>query len=338
MKTIIAEDNEIWSTLMCSALIQAGFDVVAVPDGAAAFERLAAGEARMVISDWEMPGLTGPELCRRVRHSDFPGYIYVILVTSHDTPTERVAGLAAGADDFVSKPFNPAELVERVRAGERILMLETRDVAIFAMAKLADSRDPETGSHLERVQGYTRLIAQHLSGVDAFRDTVDAEFIRLIHLTSPLHDIGKVGIPDAVLLKPDRLSSAEFEIMKTHTVIGARTLEAALEKFPDARFLRMARDIAATHHERWDGSGYPEGLSGEAIPLCGRIMALADVYDALTSRRVYKSAFSHEVVKSMILDERGRHFDPRIVDAFIAMESQFLQIKDRFCEQPILAP
>jgi putative two-component system response regulator len=200
------------------------------------------------------------------------------------------------------------------------------------MAKLAESRDPETGLHLERVRCYCRLLAQGLVGVEKFSHIVNAEFIRLMFLTSPLHDIGKVGIPDCVLVKPDRLNDQEFAIMKTHAAIGAQTLEAALRLYPGARVLEMARDIAATHHERWNGSGYPLGLRGEAIPLCGRIMALADVYDALTSRRVYKEAFTHEIARSMILSQSGQHFDPDLVAAFTRLERQFVAVRKRYSE------
>jgi len=336
MRILVADDSDLFRTLMQATLTGAGFDVITAADGTEAFERLSAGEARIVLADWEMPGMSGPELCRRVRAANLPHYTYFMLVTSHGSPEERVAGLAAGADDFVTKPFHPAELIARARTGERLLSLETRDVAIFAMAKLAESRDPETGAHLERVQEYTRLLAQHLAGSEKFKSIVDGEYIRLIYLTSPLHDIGKVGIPDCVLLKPDRLSDAEFAIMKTHASIGAETLDAALRKFPNTRFLQMARDIAATHHERWDGTGYPAGLSGEAIPLCGRIMALADVYDALTSKRVYKAAFGHEIAKAMIVKESGSHFDPDVVQAFLQLEERFLAIRDQFA-QPMAA-
>ncbi len=198
------------------------------------------------------------------------------------------------------------------------------------MAKLAEIRDPETGAHLERVQGYSRVIARHLAGQAKFAARIDAEYVQLLYLTSPLHDIGKVGIPDAVLLKPGRLDPGEFEVMKTHTLIGAATLDAALQKFPAARFLAMARDIAASHHERFDGTGYPHRLAGDQIPLCGRIVALADVYDALTSKRVYKAAFPHEAAKALIVREAGRHFDPDVVDAFLHTEAQFLAVRRQF--------
>lgn len=276
--------------------------------------------------------MDGLELCRRVRHENLPGYVYFILLSARNGTQDIIEGLSAGADDFLTKPFAPAELRVRMRAAERILSLETRDVAIFAMAKLAESRDPEAGTHLERVRAYARLIAQRLAQHGAYRDRVDGEFVRLIYLTSPLHDIGKVGIPDNVLLKPGRLSDREFAIMKSHTTIGARTLKAAADHFPGVQFLEMAREIALSHHERFDGTGYPAGLAGEQIPLSGRIVALADVYDALASKRVYKKAFSHDVACGVITPERGKHFDPIVVDAFLECESAFMKMHNRFAE------
>ncbi|MBX3415271.1 MAG: response regulator [Pirellulales bacterium] len=330
MRVLIADDDEITLDLLEHALVQAGYTVERATNGREALEHLRQGECRLVISDWDMPELTGVELCRAIRVEDLGGYIYVVLLTSRHSARDTVEGLSAGADDFVPKPFHPDELISRVRSGERILSLETREVALFALAKLAESRDSDTGAHLERVQCYSRVLAQELAQLEKHRAAIDAEFIRLIYLTSPLHDIGKVGIPDGVLLKPGRLSDREFEIMKSHATIGARTLEAALEKFPEAKFLVMARDIAAAHHERYDGHGYPLGLAGDRIPLAARIVTVADVYDALTSRRVYKDAMQHEVARSIIIEESGSHFDPDVVDAFLAREAEFVAIRERF--------
>ena len=333
MRVLIVDDDEMALAVLESTLAKAGYEVETAPDGQRALDVIRAGTCRLVVSDWQMPEMTGLELCRAVRSEDIPGgYVYMILLTAHDSVEQKVAGLSAGADDFVAKPYNGAELLARVRCGERVLSLETRDVAIFAMAKLAESRDPETGAHLERVRSYCRMLAQHLASSEKYTSVIDAEFVRLIYLTSPLHDIGKVGIPDSVLLKPGRLSDREFEIMKSHATIGAETLDAALRQFRGVKFLEMARDIAATHHERFDGSGYPAHLAGDAIPLCGRIVALADVYDALTSRRVYKNAFSHDIAKATILAESGSHFDPDLVEAFVAVEQQFLAIRERHSE------
>jgi len=337
MRILIVDDDEFSLEALRHALMQAGYEVETARDGKEALEAIHTGGYRLVISDWMMPVMDGLELCRRVRGGEFPGYIYIILLTSRDGTDSVVEGLSAGADDFLTKPFKPAELRVRVRGAERMLSLETRDVAIFALARLAESRDPETGAHLERVRTYSRLIAEHLSKQKEFQKEVDAEFVRLIYLTSPLHDIGKVGIPDSVLLKPGRLSDREFEIMKTHTTIGADTLSAAVQQFPDVGFLRMARDIALMHHERFDGSGYPAGLSGDEIPLSGRIVALADVYDALTSKRVYKQAYAHEISRSMIFDEKGKHFDPAVVEAFAANEGEFLAVRERFLGAELVA-
>jgi len=212
-----------------------------------------------------------------------------------------------------------------VRAGERILALETRDMAIFAMAKLAESRDSETGKHLERVRAYCGILAQYLSRRPEFEAQVNAEFVRTIQLTCPLHDIGKIGIPDAVLLKPGRLDDEEFQIMKTHAVIGSDTLQAAVRRYPNANYLRMAHDIARWHHERFDGKGYPDRLEGDEIPLAARITALADVYDALTTKRVYKEAVSHVVARNILLSESGKQFDPDLVEAYEACDKEFQQ-------------
>lgn len=329
---MIVDDEQLSLDVLDHALAQSGHQTVSARNGRQAVEILQGDACRMVISDWNMPGMDGLELCRRIRSGDFGGYIYTILLTSRDSKQDIVAGLDAGADDFLTKPFHPEELRVRVRAGERILALETREVAIFAMAKLAESRDPETGEHLERMRGYSRILAHHLLKNGDYGEEVDEDFVRLIYLTSPLHDIGKVGIPDSVLLKPDRLSDREFEIMKSHTTIGAETLEAAHRQYPAVRYLQLAQSIALTHHERFDGTGYPNGLFGDRIPLSGRVVALADVYDALTSKRVYKPAFSHDVARSMIIEESGSHFDPVLVDAFIQCEDDFKQIGQRFAE------
>jgi len=339
MRVLIVDDDEIALELLSNTLSQAGYEIKVAKDGRQALEILRTGLYRLVISDWEMPEINGIELCRRIRARQFvAGYIYVILVTARDGTSNVVHGLDAGADDFISKPFQPTELCVRVRAGERILALDSRDLIIFSLAKLAESRDPETGAHLERMREYCRVLAEHLSRHPKFADQVDGDYVQTIYLTSPLHDIGKVGIPDSVLLKPGRLTDREFSIMKKHTIIGGETLTATAREHPGAEFLRMARDIALSHHEHLDGSGYPFGLAGEEIPLSGRIVALADVYDALTTKRVYKSAFSHDVARSIVLEGKGVHFDPDIVDSFIQNEEEFVAIQRRFAYHKLTAP
>lgn len=326
MRILIVDDDDIALGLLEIVLRQAGHQVDQARNGDEALEWVRKGVHRVIISDWDMPGIDGLALCRKVR-SMSANYIYFMLLTGHSKTSEIVEGLSAGADDFVVKPFKSAELLLRVRTGERLLSLETRDIAIFSMAKLAESRDKETGQHLERVRCFSQMLARQLMEHSQYADRIDDGFIRLIYETSPLHDIGKVGIPDSILLKPGKLTPEEFAIMQTHTLLGEETLEAALDKYPDAQFLRFACDIVACHHEKYDGTGYPRGLAGESIPLSARIVALADVYDALTSKRVYKDALSPEEATKIIIEGSGKHFDPVIVQAFKAISVAFAETR-----------
>jgi putative two-component system response regulator len=326
MEILVAEDDAVAAALLAGVLEELGHKVAVVGDGQQAMESLLAGTWSVLISDWDMPGMDGLQLCRKIRSENLGRYIYVILLTIHQGTQHIVEGLSAGADEFMSKPFVPQELSVRLRTAERILSLESRDMAIFAMAKLAESRDPETGSHLERVRSYSSALAKELGSREKYRGIVTPAFISMIYQTSPLHDIGKVGIPDYVLLKPDRLDEEEFEIMKTHTRLGAETLESVLMNHPGGDFLKMARDIAGCHHERFDGKGYPEGLVGENIPLAARIFSVADVYDALVSRRVYKAAFTHDVAVNIILKGCGTQFDPDVVESFTHLQPEFQRI------------
>jgi putative two-component system response regulator len=329
MNILVAEDDDLTAQMVAHALEKFGYRVTVARDGTEAFKLLRTGRYRLMVSDWQMPGMTGLELCEQIRRRRSSGYIYIILLTGYGGLDNLVCGMEAGADDFLTKPFNPAELLMRVRVGERVLALESRELTIFALAKLAESRDQETGEHLERMREYARILAEELERHPDFRSEIDGEYISLLYMTTPLHDIGKVAIPDRVLLKPGRLTQEEFEVMKTHTCLGAETLESVADSHPNASFLRMATEIALTHHERFDGKGYPEGLSGTDIPLSGRITSVADVYDALTSKRVYKDAYSHQTAREILIDGRETQFDARIVDAFLRRESDFLAIKMR---------
>ncbi len=324
---LVVDDDPVSLSLIEGVLSDYGYDTHVATNGNEAFDKICENDFRIVISDWQMPGMNGLDLCQQVRKRQLSAYVYFVLLTSLDGQDNLVAGLKAGADDFLTKPFNPAELSLRLSVAERIATLESRDVIIFALAKLAESRDKETGAHLERIREYTRVLTEQLGKLEKYRGVINADFIRTMMLTSPLHDIGKVGVPDHVLLKPGKLTPEEFEIMKQHAMIGKNTLDAAVAVHPTAEYLKIARDIAGSHHEKYDGSGYPLGLQGEAIPLCGRIVALADVYDALTTKRVYKDAFSHQTARAMIIEGAGKHFDPDIVEAFLRRESDFIRIK-----------
>ncbi|MBN2295441.1 MAG: response regulator [Pirellulales bacterium] len=333
VQILVADDDDIAAEMVTHTLTQFGYEVTSARSGREALKLMRTGLFHLVILDWEMADMTGLDVCRHIRQRYSSSYIYCILLTSRSGTQNVVEGLNAGADDFITKPFEPQELIVRIRTGERILSLVSHELMIFSLAKLTESRDKETGAHLERIREYCQVLAGHLSREPEYRDRVDGDFVQLIYLTSPLHDIGKVGIPDAILLKPGPLTSDEFEVMKQHTVIGSRTLDAALSAHPEAKFLCMARDIARSHHERYNGSGYPDGLVGDEIPLSGQIVGLADVYDALTSKRVYKKSFSHEQAREMILDENGNHFNPDIVRAFLVNEDLFVEIHEKFSEQ-----
>ena len=229
----------------------------------------------------------------------------------------RVAKINESLEDTVT---------ERTQA-----LRKTRDAVVFGLAKLAESRDNDTGQHLDRIQLYVTILADELS---KFQPRMGATYIQNLILASSLHDIGKVGVPDQILLKPGRFTAEEREVMETHALIGGDCLTAISEQLGDDDFLELSREIAYSHHEKWDGTGYPHGLQGESIPLAGRIVALADVYDALRSRRPYKEPMSHEKAKAIILEGNGAHFDPDVVAAFLACEALFFEVSDRYASVP----
>ncbi len=302
----------------------------------------------LILLDVMMPGLDGYEVCRRLKVSPALAGVPVIFLSALSETESKVEAFAAGGVDYVTKPFHLDEVRARVSTHLRLHQLrrqvelysryledrvqeQVREIAdsqmatIFALARLAESRDDETGTHLERVQAYCALVANALDGSEGSHH-VDSEFVgNLVH-ASPLHDIGKVAVSDTVLLKPGRLTEAEFEVMKTHTTAGAQTLEAVQREYPRNAFIATGIEIARWHHERWDGSGYPDGIAGDDIPLSARIMAIADVYDALRSRRVYKEPISHDESCEIIRSASGTHFDPILVQAFCRVAADFDRI------------
>ena len=311
----------------------------------------------LVIIDIEASSFSGLELCRRIKAGRFGERTQVLLLSAESSPTARLHGYEAGADDFVLKPFVPEELLRKISlqfrvadtlskltqatlrleelnerlapsAGEEIQgAVRSRDTALLALAKLAESRDMSAGNHLERVQRYCRVLAESLAADSPYADLFDSHFIDDLVDASVLHDIGKIAIPDVVLLKKSGLSPEDFEQMKHHCQIGAEALEEEIARKGPDPFLKMAMEIARSHHECFNGTGYPDGLEGEAIPLPARIVALIDTFDGLTSPRVYKKeARSAEEAKEIIAEERGRRFDPVIVDAFLDCFAQFAEI------------
>lgn len=333
MKILIADDDVVSLKKLEKLLVSQGHEPLLARDGRQGWEIWQRERPHFVITDWVMPEMDGPELCRRIRSAEAGAYTYIVIVTARNNLQDTVLGMSAGADDFITKPYANEELAVRVRAGGRIISYQSKDLIIFSLAKLAESRDYETGNHLERIRHFSRALAEQLALAKGNPFGIDDQFVANIFLTSPLHDIGKVGIPDHILLKPDRLDGREYEIMKDHCRIGFRTLDEALQRYPEAEYLRLSAEIALYHHEQYDGSGYPEGLRGEAIPVSARIVALADVYDALVSRRVYKNAYPHEIAHATLVEGKGTHFDPIVVEAFLACEERFHAISADFGEQ-----
>ncbi len=296
----------------------------------------------LILLDVSMPGLDGYEVCRRLAADGETCGIPIILQTSLSDAEDEARGLALGAVDYVTKPFNPALLKARVRnhlelkrhrdSLEALVQERTRElqrtqmVMIESLGTLAEYRDPETGGHIKRTQAYVKALALHLRRNPKFAPQLTDEYIELLRVSAPLHDVGKLGVPDSVLLKAGRLEDAEFETMKRHTVFGHEALRITEEKLGEGTFLRVAREIAYCHQEKWDGSGYPRGLKGEEIPLSGRLMALADVYDALISKRAYKQPWPHEKAVEEIRRCSGEHFDPEVVDAFLDIHETFRNI------------
>jgi len=289
-----------------------------------------------------MPGMDGYEVCRRLKADENTCEIPVILQTSLVDAEDEAKGLALGAVDYITKPFNFDLLRARMRTHielkrhrddlehlvrERTHELQrTQTVMIESLGTLAEFRDPETGGHIKRTQAYIKALALHLRCNPRYAPLLTDDYIEMLRISAPLHDVGKLGVPDGVLLKPGKLNAAEFELMKRHTVFGNDALRISEEKLGQGTFLHTAREMAYTHHEKWDGSGYPQGLKKDQIPLSGRLMAIADVYDALISKRVYKPPMPHAEAVAIIREGRGNHFDPDLVDAFLSIHETFRNI------------
>lgn len=329
---------------------------VKVADGGEKGLQIAAAEKPpdLILLDVLMPDIDGYEVCRRLKAAPQTRDIPVIFLTAKSAPEDEERGLALGAVDYISKPISPAILLARVATQlslkatadflrsqndflEAEIVRRTREleavqeVTILALASLAETRDTETGKHILRTQRYVKVLAEKLRAHPRFCAFLSEQNIALLFKSAPLHDIGKVGIPDRILLKPGRFEPDELEIMKNHTLLGRDAIQLAEDWLgASVEFLTMAKEIALYHQEKWDGSGYPEALRGEDIPVSARLMAIADVYDALISRRVYKERISHEAAARVILDGRGSHFDPDIVDAFAQIHEEFRGIAERY--------
>lgn len=349
--TILVIDDTPGNLSLMQQLLRERYKIKGANHGERGLE-IARSEPRpdLILLDIMMPGMDGYEVCQRLKEDPQTAHIPVIFLTARSEVEDVEKGFALGAVDYITKPINPAICLARLRTHLQLkaaadllrdqnLFLETevakrtrevnaiQDVTILAMASLAETRDADTGNHIRRTQHYVRALAWKLSSHARFRDYLTVAHITMLFKSAPLHDIGKVGIPDRILLKKGRLTPAEFEIMKTHTTLGRDAIahaEAALGL--EVAFLTMAKQIAYSHQEKWDGSGYPEGLVGDAIPIPARLMAVADVYDALISRRVYKEPMPHADAVRIIEIASGQHFDPDVVEAFLQIHQQFYAI------------
>jgi cyclic di-GMP phosphodiesterase len=328
LSILLVDDDSAQLMLIRMLVEQQGYDVLTAKNGQEALSLFRKNsDIRLVVTDLDMPVMDGLELIRRIRQEQ-TRYTYIIVLTSHEDQHFVVEALNDGANDFLTKPAFNEELQLRIKSGLRLLRLESQDELILSMAKLSEYRSEETGYHLERVQRYTSLLAHDLLE-NCPELNLTSSFAEEISQVTPLHDIGKVATPDNILHKPGKLIDEELEIMKEHAAIGGKMLLDIFAK-TGSHYLKTASDIAMYHHEKFNGTGYPKGLKGQDIPLCARIMAVADIYDAMTSERCYKEAYSHEKVKNIIFRERGEHLDPNVVDSFLRQESVWLVIKERY--------
>lgn len=351
------DDSEESLKMVCDILEAQGYDPIGFLSPREAISAAESNPPDVILLDAVMPEIDGYEVCERLKRHETLSDIPVIFVSARHEPFEKVRAFRVGAVDYLTKPFHAEEIHVRIRTHLRSSIVqdkfrsdainleslveekvdqisESQMALIFALAKLSESRDYETGRHMERIQNFCKILSISLRDEFGYEDEIGDDFIKDIVCTSALHDIGKVGIEDSILLKPGKLTEKEFSIMKRHSVIGAETLQTIFKKYPSNQFLEMGICIARSHHEKWNGKGYPDGLSGRDIPLPARIMSLADVYDALRAKRPYKEAFSHQEAVEIITKDRGSHFDPDVVDAFLSRQAEFdqtwneLQTKD----------
>jgi putative two-component system response regulator len=347
---LIVDDAPENLRLLAGLLKRGGLVPRPVTSGKRAIEAAVTDPPDLVLLDVNMPGMSGFDVCRWFKQDDRLRSIPVIFISGLLGTDDKVEAFRVGGVDYVSKPFQDQEVLARVKTHLRLRQLQTELVShnlqleqriaeqvkvvtasqlgtIFALAKLAEARDDDTGQHIERVQTFSRMLAEQMREMRLHAAQLTSAFIENLYQTASLHDIGKVGTPDAVLLKSGKLTAEEFTEIKKHCALGARTLATVLERHPDNQFLRMGVEVARSHHEKWNGSGYPDGLEAAAIPLAARIVALADFYDALTSKRCYRPASSHEDVCRMIQEGDGTHFDPDVVTAFKAVDGQFRRVR-----------
>ena len=342
VQILLVDDNVTNLQILRDALDGPGYKLLVAKNGKTALTIAQKARPSLILLDIMMPEMDGYEVCRRLKDEEGTMHIPVIFISALTDERDEAKGLALGAVDYITKPISPELVKARVRNQlelvqhrdhlEMLVKERTRELArtqavtIESLATLAEYRDPETGGHIKRTQNYVKALAVNLKNHPRFEHELNDATIELLYISAPLHDLGKVGVRDNILLKPGKLTDEEFAEMKMHTVYGRDALHITEQKLGDNSFLHLAREIAYSHQEKWDGSGYPVGLKGDEIPIAGRLMALADVYDALISKRVYKPPMPHEKAVQIIIEGKGSHFDPDIVEAFLKLENTFRNI------------
>lgn len=370
--TILVVDDTIENQIILEDVLTEHYQVITAKDGEDGLSVVEQQKVDLVILDVLMPKMNGFELCRAIRKQSRFEHLPVLFVSSLESAADESYALSLGGNDFIHKPISSPVVLARVhthlqlaKANKRleqqnqhlqeVVDIRTREIitqserllnanrqvssaqaaTISALCSLAEVRDSETGNHIIRTQNYVKTLSQYLASHERFKAFLTPETIEELYQCAPLHDIGKVAIPDRILLKPGKLNDTEWEVMKRHTEFGYKAITSAAKHMVkgDSPFLRHAAEIAYCHHEKWDGSGYPQGLSGDDIPIAARLMAVADVYDALISKRVYKSAYSHKEAIEIITRGRGSHFDPDMVDALLAVQNDFAAIAVRYADE-----
>jgi len=361
-KTVFLVDDDLTNLTVGISALEELYDVLTLSSGELLLKMLGKSVPDLILLDVNMPGMNGYEAIKRIKGNPATAAIPVIFLTAKSDGGSELEGLSLGAVDYIVKPFSAALLLKRIEIHllledqTRELMaqkaelvrfnnnlqemvdakiktvVELQDTLLMAMAELVECRDDVTGRHIERARGYLAVLIEAMKKQGLFMEEVSTWNIKLVLQSAQLHDVGKIAVKDGILNKLGKLSNEEFEDIKRHAAFGGALIEKIIRNTNERAFLEYAKIFALTHHEKWDGSGYPSGLKGEEIPLLGRLMAIADVYDALRSARPYKDPYPHEEAVKIIWEGRGRHFDPRLVDLFISVSDEFAKIANALSE------
>ncbi len=345
---ILVVDDSVTNLKFAEHALKPVYKVTSLISGEQALKFLKKNRPDLILLDIKMPGMDGFETIKAIKEDNSICDIPVIFLTALSESDSEVTGLALGAADFISKPFVPEVMLRRVAlqieltkyrnnletiVSEQTKMVEQlQDVIVSSITDLVEFRDKITGGHAKRTVDYLKVLVEHLRRKKEYKDVLTNEYITNILRAAPLHDVGKIGINDNILTKTGILDDSEFEYMKQHTILGGMAFEKALDEIPGNEFLQVAKDMALSHHERWNGEGYPYGLSGTNIPFCGRLMAIADVYDALTTKRSYKEPCSHEDAINLMVSLKGTHFQPELIDELLECSDEFLELNNFFKE------